>query len=288
MVGSNYIDGSPQWQIAIFLIAGACIVVNALRGWSTGLMHQVIGIIALFAACYSVLTFTARMEEFLAPHLPAPILPAVSMVLIWIISFNAITLVGRLFFKRTRDYDSDLFRVIYGLGGALIGAACGFLIVLLFCATIRIVGRVATNQVEVQAARNQNSPTIALNLAKLNNSMELGPVGTLFRALDPIPRSWYRQLDQYSRISLDSESMQRLVESAAIRRISQNPRILDIERDPSIMEAVQRGDLLNLLTNPKVITLLGDPEIRRVLDQRDVSQGLDPDQTEHETASGRQ
>jgi hypothetical protein len=289
MVGLNNFDGSPQWQTAIFLAAGAFILVNALRGWAIGVMRQITGIIAFCVACYCVVTFNGRTEEFLGPHLPAALLTGVSVILIWIVGFNVVTLIGRLLFKRTRDYDSGLFQLIYGFGGAVIGAGYGLLVVSVLCRAVRIMGRVAGDQVEVQAAKNQSPPTIALNLAKLKNSLELGPAGRVLSALDPIPDRWYQQLDQYARLSLDSGSIQGLADSPAIRRISQNPRILDLERDPSIREAAQRGDLLGIFTNPKVTALLTDPQIRGVLlSQPATETALSPAQTERETASERQ
>ncbi len=126
----------------------------------------------------------------------------------------------------------------------------------------------------MQAVKNETSPKVALNLAKLKNSLELGWVGPVLSALDPIPDSWYHKLDQFSRISLDSGSIRRLSKSPMIRRISQNPRILDLQRDPAIMQAMRRGDLLGVFTNPKVIALLTDPEIREALNQVDIGTEL--------------
>jgi len=288
MASIGYIDESSQWQTAIFLTAGSFILVSALRGWAIGLMRQITGIIAFCVACHCALTFSGRVQEFLRPHLPGSILAVVSMVLIWVVSFNVVSLIGRLLFKRTRDYDPGLFQLIYGSGGAIIGAGYGVLVVLVLCGAIRIAGRVAVDQVEMQAVKNETSPKVALSLAKLKNSLELGWVGPVLSALDPIPDRWYRKLDQFSRISLDSGSIQRLSETPMIRRISQNPRILDLQRDPAIMQAMQRGDLLGVFTNPKVIALLTDPEIRGALNQADIGTEFSPAPAERETASERQ
>jgi uncharacterized membrane protein required for colicin V production len=84
----GHIEASAQWQTAVFLIAAACILVNAVRGWAQGLMRQVTGIVALIAAGFLVLQDTSRMEEFLRPHVPALILVPVSAVVIWTISFQ--------------------------------------------------------------------------------------------------------------------------------------------------------------------------------------------------------
>src|ERR1700737_2637369 len=117
MVSVGNIEGSGQWQTAVIVIAVAWILANAVRGWGKGLMRQVIGIVALFAAGFLVLHYTGQMKEFLRPHVPALILIPVSAVLIWVLSFNSIVLIGRLLFKRTKDCESSLMRLIYGLGG---------------------------------------------------------------------------------------------------------------------------------------------------------------------------
>jgi hypothetical protein len=55
----------------------------------------------------------------------------------------------------------------------VLSAAYALLVVFVFCLSVRLVGRVAADQVEAQEAKNQPAPTIALNLAKLKNSLEL-------------------------------------------------------------------------------------------------------------------
>jgi hypothetical protein len=205
----NSINGSPQWQTAFLLITGAWILINATRGWAIGLLRQIAGVAAFCVASYCVVKLTGRMQEFLRPHFPAPILTGLSVLLIWVVSFNLVSLIGRLLFKRTGDYDSSLFRFIYGSGGAALGAAYALLVVFVFCLSVRLVGRIAADQVEAQEANNQPAPTIALNLVKLKNSLELGWVGPLVSALDPIPDRWYHQLDQYSRLSFNSEAIRK-------------------------------------------------------------------------------
>jgi colicin V production protein len=215
MVGLHNIDGSPEWQTAVFLVGGAFILVNTLRGWAIGLMRQIIGIIAFCVACYCVLTFTGRIEEFLGPHLPAVILTGVSVLLIWIISFNVITLMGRLLFKRTRDCDSGLVQLIYGFGGAVIGTAYGLVVVFVVCGVVRIVGRIAADQV---AAQNlSNSPVI-------------------------------RRISQNPRI-LDLERDPSIVEATQrgdLLSILANPKVIALLRDPEV-----RG----MLSQPEIETV---------------------------------
>jgi hypothetical protein len=270
MVSVGQIEASPQWQTAVFLLAGGYILWSAVRGWRQGLMRQAIGIFALFAAGFLVLQFTGRLEDLLRSHVPSLILIPVSAVLIWIVSFNTIVLIGQLLFRRTRDCESSFSRLVSGFGGGAIGAGCGFLLV--FCALIgvKMIGRLAANQVEIQQARNENSGVFIRNLAKLKNSVELGYGGRLLEWVDPIPSRFYQELDQYSRVIADPGAIQKLLEYPSLRRIWVNPQIIEIERDPEIVSDLQRGDILAVFTNRKVAALLKDPQLRKLFAQGDL------------------
>ena len=278
MVSAGHIDGlapgSAQWQTAVFLIAAAWIFLNAVRGWGKGLMRQVAGIIALFAAGFLVLHYTGRMEEFLRPHVPALFLIPISAVLIWVLSFNSIVLIGRLLFKRTRDCESSLLRLIYGLGGGAIGVGYGLLFVFCVLIGVKVIGRIAENQVEIQRAKNESSGALILNLAKLKHSVELGFGRRVLDSLDPFPSRFYRELDQYSRVIADPESFQKLLEYPGFRQIWENPQVIEIERDPEIVADVQRGNILGVFTNQKVVALFNDPQIRSAFSQGDLDAAL--------------
>jgi hypothetical protein len=270
----GHIEGSAQWQTAAFIIAVAWILVSAVRGWGKGLMRQLAGIVALFAAGFLVLHYTGEMEEFLRPHVPPLILIFVSAVLIWVVSFNSIVLIGRLFFKRTKDCESSLIRLIYGLGGGAIGVGYGLLFVFCVLIGLKVIGRIAENQVEIQHAKNESSGALILNLAKLKNSVELGYGRRVLESVDPFPSRFYRELDQYSRLIADPEAIQKLLEYPGFRRIWESPQVLEIERDPAIVADVQRGNILGVFTNRKVVALLNDPQIRSIFNQGDLDAAL--------------
>jgi hypothetical protein len=51
----GHIGASAQWQTGFLLLAGACILLGAVRGWEQGLLRQVTTLVALFAAGFLVL-----------------------------------------------------------------------------------------------------------------------------------------------------------------------------------------------------------------------------------------
>src|SRR5262245_9910986 len=256
MPNAGYIQGAHQWQTAFFLAAALWILVSVIRGWGKGLMRQLIGLVAFFTAGYLVLNYSGPVSEFLSPHLPALLLLPLAAILIWVLSFNIIALVGRLLFKRTRDCESSLARLISGAGGGIIGLCYGLLFIWCVLIGLKVIGRIAENQVEIQRVKNESSGSFILNFVKLKNSVELGYGRTLLDSIDPLPRSFYRDLDLYSRVIEDPEAMQKLLEYPGFRRIWESPRIVDLERDPQIAADLQRRDMVAVLTNRKVVALL--------------------------------
>jgi colicin V production protein len=265
MLPTPDIGGSPGWQTTYVVVCVVWLFVSFIRGWANGIFRQILAIVGLVGAAFAVSWFTGSVAGMLRPALPlrGVVLTALSVVLIWGISYNVIMLIGRIFFKRTRDQDSGLVRLIYGTGGAAIGLIFGFVMILAFTIAIRVIGRVAANQVEFQQARSGTAPAWVGNIAKLKNSIELGVGRSIINQVDPIPRDFYRQIDYCTRLAVDPQSVQRMIDAPGFTRLQ--PRVAQLERDPEIVAEVQRGDIVALASNPKVIALLNDSELRREL-----------------------
>jgi len=274
MVGVGDIQGSHQWQTAVFVVAAVLLFVSAVRGWGKGLMRQLVGIVALFAAGYLVLCYSGLVGEFLRPHLPALLLLPAAALIIWVVSFNLIALIGRLLFKRTKDCQSNSLRLIYGVGGGIIGLGYGLLFVWCMLIALKVFGQIAENQVKMQRMKNESSGAFVLNLAKLKNSVELGSGRAALDSIDPLPSRFYRDLDQYSRVIEDPEAIQKLLEYPGFRRILESPQALEVERDPQIAADVKKGNIIGVFTNRKVIELLNDPHIQSAFTQGDLEAAL--------------
>jgi len=274
MVGVGDIQGSHQWQTAVFVVAAVLLLVSVVRGWGKGLMRQLVGIVALFAAGYLVLCYSGLVGEFLRPHLPALLLLPAAALIIWVVSFNLIALIGRLLFKRTKDCQSNSLRLIYGVGGGIIGLGYGLLFVWCMLIALKVFGQIAENQVKMQRMKNESSGAFVLNLAKLKNSVELGSGRAVVDSIDPLSRRFYRDLDQYSRVIENPEAIQKLLQYPGFRRVLESPQVLELEKDPQIAAEMKKGDVLGVLTNRKVIALLNDPQIRSAFTQRDLEAAL--------------
>jgi Colicin V production protein len=269
------ISGSPHWQFAVVLFSGLWVLISMLRGWTNGLMRQLITIVAFLVAAFLVIHFTSNLAEYLHRQVPPVFQTLVAALLIWIITFNGIFLIGRVLFKQTRDQDSFLMVIIYGVGGALIGFGYGLFFVWSLLIGLRVSGRIAENQIERQRAQSEPSGRFVLNLAKLKNSVELGMGRSVINAVDPVPPAFYRELDQYGRLAGDPRAVRKMLDYPGFREALQNPKIADLGRDPEILAAIQSGNFLEVFSNRRVLALLNDPQLRQIFSAEELKAALD-------------
>jgi uncharacterized membrane protein required for colicin V production len=272
---ASEIQGSPQWQGVMLVVFALWILVSTLRGWTNGLMRQLMAIIAFLVAAFLVLHFTSNLAQYLDREVPQVFQAAVAALLIWIISYYGILLIGRILFKRTRDQDSLLVRLIFGAGGAFLGFVYGLFFIWSILISVRVVGRIAENQVEMQRAESEPSGRLVLSLAKLKNSVELGLGRSIINAVDPAPPAFYRELDQYSRLIGNPRAIRKMLDYPGFHRVLQDPKILDLERDPELLADLRSGNLLGVFSNRKVIALLNDPHLRQVFSLEELKAALD-------------
>ena len=272
---ASEIQGSPQLQGVVLLCSALWILISMLRGWSTGLMRQLTVIVAFIVATFLVLHFTSNLAAYLHREVPQVLQTPIAALLIWIISYNGILLVGRILFKRTRDQDSLLVRIIYGAGGALLGFAYGLFFIWSLLIGVRVIGRIAENQIEMQWAESEPSDKFVLSLAKLKNSVELGVGRSVINTVDPTPPGFYRELDQYSRLIGNPRAFRKMLDYPGFHRVLQDPKILDLQRDPELLADLQSGNLLGVFSNRKVVALLNDPQLRQVFSLGELKAALD-------------
>ncbi len=269
------VKGEWTWQGAVLLCCALWVLISMLRGWTNGLMRQLTAVVAFIVAAFLVLHFTNKLAEFLHREVPQIFQIPIAALLIWIIFYNGILLFGRILFKRTRDQDSLPGRLIYGIGGALIGFAYGLFFIWSLLIGVRVMGRIAENQIEIEQARSEPLGKLMLSLAKLKNSVELGIGRSVINAVDPAPPAFYLELDRYSRLIGDPRAIRKMLEYPGFRGVLQDPKILDLQRDPEILADMQSGNLLAVFSNRKVLAVLNDPYLRQVFSLKELRAALD-------------
>jgi hypothetical protein len=238
-------------------------------------MRQAAAIVALLFAAFLVLHFTGNLADYLHRAVPGVFQIPIAALLIWIISYNGILLIGRILFKRTSDQSSMPVRIIYGAGGALIGFAYGLFFIWSLLIGIRVAGRIAQDQIEIQRADREPPGKFVLSLAKLKNSMELGIGRSVINAVDPAPPAFYRELDKYSRLIGNPHAIRKMLEYPGFRNVLQDPKIVELQRDPELLADIHNGNLLAVFSNPKVVALTNDAHLRQVFSLGELKAALD-------------
>lgn len=270
-------DGSEYWRNVFFALAGGWILVSIFRGWTQGILRQVLVPLAVLGASLVVAIVAPTASGYIhdSTRLPAPVSALLLGAAIWLFAYNLLVFVGGIVFKRTRDQDFAIVRLFFGAGGAAVAVVYALIQVWLIVIGVRVFGRIAEDQVSLQSSRNAVSSDFVVGLARLRNSLELGPGKAVLDRLDPVPAEVYHRLDQCSQLLASPRAIGRLLEFPALRSAWENPRIRTLQTDPEILEAVRRGDFLSILSNPKVIALWTDPNIRALLSGEQIQAACD-------------
>jgi hypothetical protein len=258
-------DGSEYWRNLFFALAGGWVLLSFFRGWTQGILRQLLVPLAVFGASVAAILITPTASGCLYQSTRLPGSALFLGLAIWLLAYNLLVLVGGIVFKRTRDQDFAIVRLVFGVGGAAVAVVYAFLQIWVVAVGIRVFGRVAEDQIAVQSSRNAVSSGLVVGLARLKNSLELGSGKVVLNQLDPVPAEAYRRLDQCSQLLANPRAFGRLLESPALRGTWENPRIRALQSDPEVLEAIRRCDFLSVLSNPKVFALSTDPSIRALL-----------------------
>jgi hypothetical protein len=269
-------DGSEYWRTLFLVLAAGWILLSLIRGWTQGILRQLLVPLAIVGALAAVLLLSPTVYGFLHDaQVPAQLAGMVVGAAIWFVVYNLILLAGGIVFKRTRDQDSAVVRLFFGIGGALMAVVYALLQIWLITLGIRVLGRIAEDQVAIQTRRGATANGLVIGLARLKNSIELGAGKPILDSMDPLPQSLYQRLDQVSRLLASPRAVGRLFESPALRAIWENPRVRTLGNDPEILDAIKRSDFLAILSNPKVLALWNDPSIRALLSGNQIQAALD-------------
>jgi hypothetical protein len=294
------VAGSPLWQ-AVFLSFGVILILfEVVRGWRLGLMRQITRLIALGAACAAAFLggslFVPVARSFL--NMPDPVLSILCGAILAFAAYALVSGVGAILFKRTAQQESGLVRLIYGFAGATVGLFFGLFLLWLTVASVRAVGALA----EGQAARrsgvaahgaqdatshaldvrrrflsesNDSMPALAISLARLKNSLELGLLGSVLKNTDPVSQRTYETLEKAGSVLSSPERAQKFLTFPGARELAENPRIIALRDDPEIADLIARGRFFDLLQNPRVIEAANDPVLAERIRKFDIQRALD-------------
>jgi hypothetical protein len=291
--------GSPLWQVIFLSFAAVLLLLELLRGWRLGILRQLMRGAAIIAAYAAAWFGGGLLVPLLRPILNWPdfVVSLIGGALLALIVYGVISSLGSILFKRTAQQSSGAVRFVYGLSGALVGLCFGAFFLWLILVGIRAVGSVAQAQVHARppvdvsrgpAARTLNprleeptlprkfdADTVAAFVARLKNSVELGPVGDVIKKSDLTPDSVYQTLNDVGTVAANPESARRLLSFPGAVELSQHPKIVALRNDPEIAELIAQGRILDLLNHPRLREAANDPTLVEEVKQFDIKKALE-------------
>jgi hypothetical protein len=293
------VAGSPLWQAVFISFAVVLILFEVVRGWWLGLLRQLVRVAALVAA-YAAAVFGGRLLVPIArPFLKMPdiVLSILAGAVLALVIYAFGTSMGMVLFKRTGQQNSKLVQLIYGFAGAFVGLFFGAFILWTIVASVRAVGAVADAQVRSQASSpgagqsatlralavrrrffsepNTGSTALATSLARLKNSLELGPLGNAVKQTDPVPLKTYEMLGKVGRVFSSPERAQKFLTFPGARELSEHPKIIALRSDPEISEMIAQGRFLDLIQDQRLIDAANDPALANRIKKFDLQRALD-------------
>jgi hypothetical protein len=294
------VAGSPLWQLVFISFAVILILFEVVRGWRLGLMRQITRLVALGAAYAAALLggnlFVPVARSFF--KMPDPVLSILCSAILAFAAYALISGVGAILFKRTTQQESGLVRFIYGFAGAFVGLFFGLFLLWLTVASVRAIGALAEGEAASRssaAVKGAQDPTshaldvrrrflsessdgmqpLAMSLARLKNSLELGRVGNVLKNIDPISQRTYDTLEKAGSVLSSPERTQKFLTFPGARELAEHPKVVALRSDPEIADLIAQGRFMDLLENPRVIEAVNDPGLAARIKKFDIQRAFD-------------
>ncbi len=289
----DLVSASPTWQSIFLAVAAMLILLEIFRGWRLGLPRQLVRIGAIILAYMTALFGGQHLLPLLRPlvRLPDLVLSGIGGAILALLVYIVVTSLGTILFKRTGQQESGIVRLVYGMTGAVIGLFFGAFLIWLLVVGIRSVGAIAEAQVNAQTrvpalleqperpartVRRMAEPSaVTASLAKLKQSLELGPVGDVVKQTDVLPTGIYETLGKVGEVFARPERAQRFLTYPGIAELTDHPKILALRADPEITSMLENGRLLDLVRDERLIEAANDPELAAQVKKFDFRAALD-------------
>jgi hypothetical protein len=230
--------------------------------------------------------------------MPDVIISILAGAVLALVVYAIINSLGTILFSRTNQHSSILVRLLYGLGGGVVGLFFGAFLVWLTVVGVRSLGSVADAQVREQAAAsatgtepraihavdvrrrllsesNEETPSLMTSLARLKNSLEMGVIGDVVRKADVIPSKTYDALGKIGQVASSPQSAERFLSFPGARELSDHPKIVALRNDPEISEMIAQGRYVELLRNEKITDAANDAQLVELSKKFDLNGALD-------------
>jgi hypothetical protein len=285
----------------VFISFGVILVLfEVVHGWRLGLVRQIVRLMALGAAYVAGFFGGSLIVPLARPFvkMPDPVLSILGSALLAFTVYALISGLGAILFRRTAQQESGLVRLVYGVAGATVGLFFGLLLLWLTVASVRTVGALAEGKAVRRSGATAHTPQdatmraldvrrrflspaedampqVAISLARLKNSLELGFMGRAFKNTDPVSSRTYDMLEKAGTVLSSPERVQKFLTFPGTRELAEHPKIVALRNDPQIADLIAHGRFFDLLQNSRVIEAANDPVLSERIRKFDVQRALD-------------
>lgn len=264
-------------------VAGIFVLFKTWHGWRLGVVRQSMSVLAAVLGVVAGMLAAKIAGPLLGQVLPFPerALAPVGGILVGFIVYMVLALLGAVLFKRTKEQGVLPVRLLYGAGGALIGAAYSLFLVAVFAIGLRLTGTIAETKLAFEktpylaASRPMPPEGLVGALAMLKRRAEDSPLGAILGRFDPVPDSAYATLGKLSKVVGNSRAIERLLSGPELRAVVEHPKVVAIFRERGIQQMVVDRRYAALLAEPRIVAAADDPEVAARLKAVDWSKALD-------------
>jgi len=257
-------------QIIFLSVAGVVILYQVIKGWRLGVVRQIVRFAALAAAYLAAFWSSGTAALFLKPlGYPNFVLQCLGGTLVGLVVYLFLCLIGGILFKRTAHQDVGLVWFLYGITGALIGAAFGLVLMFFVADAVRLLGSIA------QADTAKSEHPVNTGLIELKKSLENGVSGEVLKTLDPVPKNAYSIAEKLGRTVSDSQAVERFLNYPGATELAARSDIQALLKDPDILQDLRARHYLPLLKNEKIVRIANDPKTAALIKQFDLEKALD-------------
>jgi len=293
------VAGSPLWQGVFVSFVVILLLFEVVRGWRLGLMRQLARVAALVAAYVAAFFGGRLLVPILRPFFKMPdiVLSILGGAMLALAIYALVISVGMVLFKRSGQRNSKFIQLLYGFAGAVVGLFYGAFLLWMIVASVRGIGTIADAQVSNPAGSsyagqsatlhaldvrrrflsgsNEESTALARSLARLKNSLELGPLGNVVKQADPISPKTYETFGKVGSVLSSPERAHKFLTFPGARELSEHPKIVALRDDPEISEMIAQRRFLDLLQDQRIIDAANDLALENRLKKFDLVKALD-------------
>lgn len=284
-------SGSPAWQVVFISFAAVLILFEAARGWRLGLPRQIVRVFAIAAAYAAAYFGGSAFVPMARPFVQLPdfVLSAACGAILALIVYSVITSLGVIIFKRTAQHNSAFLRALYGFTGASIGIFVGTFFVWLLLLGVRTIGGIADAQLHAQSSGSaqlprartaaQNNPamddSMLASIARLKNSIELGPIGNAVKSADVLPTGTLQSIANLGEVLATPATAARFLSYPPAHELTLHPRITALRNDREILAMLEQGRVVDLMRDGRVIAAINDPTLLDALKKFDLQRAIE-------------